>query len=1638
MLDLFKNTLRSIKSNKLSVIGLTFLTFLATTVFTTLNSSVTSINNKYNDIASEGKLHDFTVSELYDVGIPNYVNNKEKWSDQSATYLFDNDFLVKSNDAVAQIYPYIKATLLPTRNNNKYHFEYHYLLDVDKLDNVTSIKKFYLTCKSDPELWAKYQQYFEPLFSVDVIADTSAVIADMNEVYNYCTNVQKPYGKNSSEITPLSGEEINRTINKISYGLISKQIEQKTKELIQVVSEQSTLLNDYLSRQQKDYVDFRYFSSVNIGNTADDKTGELKYYKAVLSNPEDTIDKMCTLSVNSEDKQWGNFSIQDCTYGILNHAIDDNYSINDTIKTLPKDITDEADIHYVEKIFLIPKGSHGSTPLPAPIDTALKALTEKDGKLLPVPNNSKEECQKWWTENKQKLVNFLTAEKNYNEEIYLKDSKAVIQWIGGAGDPASWELQNWTSYFTVVGSQFMQANNKHTIDDAMYANEESYQEYVKNNPRIFDEKSKFIGWLNTLTFPEIEDWFVRTTNSGKFDKSIIKPGGSTSYIITGSGLTPDYIYPIVSLDKFTPDSNKECVFFASSGAYARIYDAYRGSQTENFVVGKFKTSNKQKQQQIIDEINQFAINNMVFPKGMKAAYFASDTSNVLNTSAFRISYIPKFIDAINSVALSLTIFIAILTFIISSITIHRYIVNNQTTLGIMRANGYSKFAIATSLMPFAIITSLIGGIAGILIGVVLEVPTLSLFKNYWTLPTPTVGFSWLSLVICVIAAFVLLMSVIYITSLLILKKNTVDLMKTNSQDNPSFLSKFFKAIFFKTNVITKFRISVAFSSFWKLIILIITTSLTLSSLVFAMSIHGKLETSINATNESRKYKYAVSLYTPTIEGGQYTPVAYSADELGNFNGIGMSGFNQAGNDPRDNNYTQSIYYGLPLSWSGKAMTQYSLNFSVPGLDYGNLLPKISAYGWENSALNQYINKPYYYSSWALAAQQNKETSIQDAINLFWLNERVGENTNNMLSNLFMPYAGDTLGQSLDIFYLKDRAMTKSSLDYNVGVGSAIRANPWDIAVSLMPDNQKNLCETKTQNTIDFVGNALYYVEGKSNPKYEELYKILSTDPYYDLYKTFIPALDNNESSYHIDRNKAMYEKMSVSLKPQFVKLLKIIYTYEKVAENDFSILYNSVPIGKNDETYTWIDASVNKDKENVKILGIKATKGYETKYVDLVDKKGNNLLPLIAYSYDDLKANKSFPIVANAYAQHKYNLHKGDKISFTINNLANRIHHQIRLDNNLTDPNYNDQVTFEVVGICNTYEGQEYFVDQDVANYVLGLKSHLLDADPFLQMRNQPNNYYPFMYDTIGTDTMMKIDFQSEGLNTKASLINLKNYQSPQNSSLRNYNITPYGFNGVFTESEDGGPELSKSTYLYSSSGLYPANDKITSTTSHTVFRYGSNTQIACQMAYDAETELGKKINQAYLDFINAPVSEKEAMHDEFIKYSNELIEKIRYYYGETAYTGLTTSVIDFDSNKTVYETMSQTISSITFAVLVVMLFMVMIITALITNMIINDSKRLASLLKAIGYTDIENAYSFLSIYVPVIFIGLLLSLLLSWGFVVAYNSIVFNGIGIWLNSSIQWWYYIIGVVFILTIFGVSATGAIYSIKKNKLTNAIK
>jgi hypothetical protein len=68
VLNLFKNSFRSLKRNKTAITGLTFLTFVSVGGFTVLNSTTNNITNEYNLIAKNGNLHDFTINEKYDIG----------------------------------------------------------------------------------------------------------------------------------------------------------------------------------------------------------------------------------------------------------------------------------------------------------------------------------------------------------------------------------------------------------------------------------------------------------------------------------------------------------------------------------------------------------------------------------------------------------------------------------------------------------------------------------------------------------------------------------------------------------------------------------------------------------------------------------------------------------------------------------------------------------------------------------------------------------------------------------------------------------------------------------------------------------------------------------------------------------------------------------------------------------------------------------------------------------------------------------------------------------------------------------------------------------------------------------------------------------------------------------------------------------------------------------------------------------------------------------------------------------------------------------------------------------------------------------------------------------------------------------
>lgn len=546
--------------------------------------------------------------------------------------------------------------------------------------------------------------------------------------------------------------------------------------------------------------------------------------------------------------------------------------------------------------------------------------------------------------------------------------------------------------------------------------------------------------------------------------------------------------------------------------------------------------------------------------------------------------------------------------------------------------------------------------------------------------------------------------------------------------------------------------------------------------------------------------------------------------------------------------------------------------------------------------------------------------------------------------------------------------------------------------------------------INYLGKALYTGETSTDPDIKALYDRLKNGAHFSDYTNYIT--DNGDRTYSINESNVLHSLFAVALVPGFQELLTIGYTYAPAAMKEFFITYDGVPLRNDDETYTYVDATVQKSSHsNVKLMGIKCTPGTDnseehyTKFINLTDSYHNNLLPLIHYTYSDLENNHPYPIVINQYTAHKYGLNIGNSISFKINNRTDRYEQQIAKKYGSTNNTYfqDDIQSFKVVGICDTYEGEEYFIDQDVANYLLGLKSHLLDTNTNQQILNQPHDYYGFEDASLGLDGDSGFDITSEGYDdTSSGLIDLRSF-----NGVGNNNLTPYGFNGVFTKHSSDSPILQGSLNLYSPTGLYLGNDLLTSDTARSVLQFGANTMMAAQVLLTAnhgiklDPKLYYDISQAYktwqaaIDDQSATSEQRKEAQEALAAYADDLLDVIEEFYGNQDYATIITGANDRDASALVYSNMSQIVDTLTDVSMAVIIIMTTIIVALITVMIVNDSKKLAGLLKALGYTDKENALTYMAIYVPVILFGLLFAALLTWGLVSAYNSIIFNGIGI-------------------------------------------
>lgn len=1660
-----------------------------------MSNTTSNIKNEYTSLANRGNLHDFTVSELYDVGKAEYRADESTRAVQivreGETYTFNKIEAIGQDSVPVSEFYY--ARTLPTQDGTYYvPFTEQAIYPIPTPGSTETFycwRTYHITLDANLStgLYSNYAQSHTGTALIDFTYKTDTVSYD--GYANIPANVLNLY--NWDTFIPSTTNMVNSIFSE-DYHDFNNFVSNTTSNIFSLMTTSDTPLATLLDQSYSSEVEHRYFKSINVTASKDNV-----FYKIINSNPEDNIDKLVLFTDPNERSGNNLYSTKDwAPYGSEVKIEDENGLAIEpgTPITATDDLTFKvpADFNELVQMPLYPVSTMSSWSNLAKfvysqiIQIRFKRMyvgnySAPDHAVLGYAKavadinciNKKEYQQHLFDTTHSVYTNYITYYSDWyydsSEIINISaNGNVVLTWTSILGVPSTLTISNWTSKLSVVNPQHLEKSDKRVLTPEWLNNFTPYklwhQKKYGSTPSGEINPSRSKEWFNTLSSDQFNfwinptDWSSMTYHITDTEDVTIQKGtasdqwnginhkyiascGGYDEIIWGCGLTPDFMYPVVDISRPTPNTSTECLVYTNDSGYNSIKLAFINSPVEDYLVARFKPSvNSIRQGKILDEINEWASKNMIFPNGTKVAFFKDDASNVLNCSGFRIAYIPRLVGAVQTVSTVLCVFIGILCLVICFVIIKRYVENNRINIGIMRANGIKKWKIALSLFPFAFLPALVGGIAAYVTGLLLQAPMLLLFKSYWMLPTPLFGFDWISFLACIFAPFLVFTLICFVSTYIVLRTSAVDLMKAGSEFKTNGFSRIAKKPFKHFGVLTRFRVSLAFNSITRLLILAAMSCLTMSSLVFAMTTFDKLSQSQNINSTQFNYDFNVELTTPTSSGGPYSVYDYSEP------------LSEGSDQIKGYGYADPSQYLFNIYWN----TCYA---SYQGSSW---------YTTDGEQSYHQLTKPYMDDGFI-----EYDSDYRDAIG------------NNGL--LMMPSAADATGQNTDLLYLQNKRSSRLTLNYEIGLPGVASSNPWEIALALMPANSRNLAADAFSELTNFVGHKVAEAEEIYKKEYPGIYDPIQgiyyrpnpelatqaaviAGPYCHLYN-FVDIFDNDyEPIFHryfiydekIDTYSLDTSPWTVGIDPiptkfrtSFISLLNTIYQDPEALKLEYPIEYGSIPLNwdlapdeKKDETYTYINGFIKKlstkasfDSANeIKVEGIRK----DSNYVKLSDKKGHSLNERL-WSENYLQSanidnETTYPIVINSYVAHKYKLKVNDTITINISNSVQRFEPTYKKDN--------DNVTFKVVGISVGTSNEAYYTTQDVANDLLGLPNG-----------SSWNKTHKYMMWTRFENSATEIPGWTEGrTNTVPALADLSGLESSDNSKISIYEFTrnnnaidytndplagvintvdklsevdvPIGFNGIYTHNKTGKP-ITAGLALYSYTGMYPGTSVFRSQSDVNKFAeilgFGPNLAIANIM-----TGLNKPeyFQACYLHLQNGTPIPASTI--------STFIDDVATKFGDTTMVTAICGAMDVAASDLIYNNLISTFNMAETTIMAVIIPITIIIVAVISNLIINDSKRMAAMLKALGYSDVKNLMSILALFVPTIVIGLGLAVPLAFGLTLGYQSIIFNTANILVDVTQKWWYYVAAVGGIgIILVGTYAIGYV-SLKRSRLVDEIK
>ncbi|UUD36889.1 Uncharacterized ABC transporter permease MG468 homolog [Mycoplasmopsis californica] len=763
------------------------------------------------------------------------------------------------------------------------------------------------------------------------------------------------------------------------------------------------------------------------------------------------------------------------------------------------------------------------------------------------------------------------------------------------------------------------------------------------------------------------------------DKYILNVNGS-KFIIIGEETTVDYLYPVIDENNLQVNTKNQAIVYVNNKGFDRIKNAYQGNVIKKYLLISNKT--EKTDEQLRDDI-QAAISRITGPSDViKRAYLQSEVDPINPERAIRL-IMP--VSVINMVDQSTTlIIVTLVTLVALSVIfiIRRYIASKSKVLGILISQGYNKWEIATSLLVFSAVTSIIGGVLGYTIGSQLQIFLMDIFSNYWTLPKQKIPFNWFSMIFTVFIPFLGTSALIFVVTILMLQTKSIELMRgTNDLAFVKTQTKISKAS--KFNIKQKFSISLILNSLGKLFAFMFSILLTTIVSAFSIVSIGKFESITKETYRNRYYNYKIDMETPTIEGGIYR--TYGSHELENliYTPTGTS-----------NEIETTLYnyfrpgYSKAINLGGKngniaqdskqfephIITQFSVNIAIEG--------GVSVDPWQIT----YNSMPDTQKAKVNAIRDSVGYALQNVVNKEY---EIHYNLHDMAVNKVCNDL-NLNGPDVDLVNNKEhkaiydeeikRQIIAKILQFEVDANSYSPSKLDEYYHSLIANNTifkyVNMfgvyaLDKTTKAYTDFFLYTQTWAEGQF--KYNKLipggtYKQddISNNSHREVYRSFL-----------IDGYKNIYLN----------KFNNQIFTIDNRFK-DYYISFGGVFFDdKHDEKYTYINSKIN--DSNVKIYGY---------------KKDSRLIKLSGSLFEDLYNYKGehIPLVINEVVSHEFDLQPGSIIELPILNKTTRYTNKI---NKIIGKPIDEETTqkFEVIGINQTYINNELITRKDCADQLLGL-----------------------------------------------------------------------------------------------------------------------------------------------------------------------------------------------------------------------------------------------------------------------------------------------------------------------------------------------